>query len=511
MKHHVLVALALTGCGVDPNLAIDPSGIDPTCYHPDNYINPAIGQRGLVQWSADSLASAVDTGPSIMAAINDALANEGKLCRLPAGKYLVQRAPANTYNGKAGLSAHGYGIVVEGQGMDETTLVFAQDAELRALKGISFDPGCVKCGVKNLTIDGTGLYNTDPGEQTIAIDIGTNICTKQPCTEPVLDTLVENVRFLWNGSRGERWGDCVRVAGNTAASQSLNTRLIGLEGLSCGRSFVAWQRNANALEVSHSFIQGDNIGGTVFDGERTGGEGGKGAKITDNTILFSRPRAVGDDGYVISGTSEEDFQFDRNTIVGGRAAISCVRCSKGSISGNILDAENSMATEANIDVANLADQMHIKNNVITRRGGNGQCIKSQPHSGVGEYQLQIIGNTCRNYTDGAAIMVLGRGQSTVSGNDVVGNGGPNSVGIYATPSGGPFVNAGFNDNRIAGMTYSAMRLSGAGTYGFVATTVGLNTSVSSGPMRCENPQYSPPGGLLIGLNNWSTPSACVPQ
>jgi len=505
----LLLLAPLAACAADPNLSTDPSGIDPYCYHPANYVNTSLGQNGLVPWIEGVLGPTVDSGPSIMAAINDASANGGKLCRLPSGTFLVQRAGIHTYNSKAGISAHRYGIVIEGQGMDETTLVYAQDAEARALKGISFDPGCDHCGVKNLTIDGTRLHNTDAGEQTIAIDVGTNVCANQPCTQPILDTVIENVRFFWAGSAGERWGDCIRVAGNSVASQSRNTKIRNVEGVSCGRSFVAWQRNANALDISNFYVDGDGVKGTVFDGEATGAEDDTGTNVGPGFIWFNRPRTTADDNFVISGTSQNNFNVHDVQIIGGRAAITCVRCRRASITNNILDAENSRDTVANIELANLAEQADVSHNQIRRRGGAGSCIRSQPHSGISANLLNVVDNTCINDTDGAAILLAAPRLSKVEGNLLQGNAGPNSMGIYVTPTGDHVRGLGVNDNIISGMTYSAVRLSGTGGFGFVATIVDGNASTSSGAMRCENPQYSPVGGIKVGDNNWSTPSACV--
>jgi hypothetical protein len=509
----LVLFLALAACASEPHLSSDPSSVDPTCFHPANYVDSSRGQYGLVEWSSNSALPAVDSGASILAAINDATLYGGKVCRLPAGQFLIKRAPANTYNGRAGLSAHGYGIVIEGQGIEETTLVFDQDAEARALKGIQFDPGCDHCAVKNLTIDGTRLRNTDAGEQTIAIDVGGNNCPQQPCSTPVLDTVIENVRFFWAGAQGERWGDCIRVGGNTAASQVRNTRIRNVEGVSCGRSFIAWQRNANALDIAEFYVNGDGVRGTVLDGEASGGEGDTGTNIGPGFIWFDRLRTPADDSYVIAGTSQTNFNVHDVQIVGGRAAITCVRCKRSIIKGNILDAENSLTSLANIDLANLAEQADVSSNQIRRRGGTGPCIRSMPHAGVSANLLNIVDNTCINDTEGASIMAVAPRASKIEGNLLQGNGGPNSIGIYVSPvTGGDHIRGlAVNDNVIVNMTYSAVRLSGVGNLGFSGTIVDGNVSTSSGPMRCDNSQYSPPGGIKLGDNNWSTPAACVLQ
>jgi hypothetical protein len=472
------------------------------CFDPVDY--------GAVPWTTEPLPDAPDSRPGIQAAIDDACASGGGRVCLRDGRWRISRAPAGSYNRFAGISWHCSGVHLTGNGPD-TVIAMAGDAGAATFFGIALDPGASDSVIRDLTIDSTELFNTDLGEQTHAIVVGTNVCAGATCEMPIANTTIQRVGFRHDGQPGERWGDCIRVAGNTPATQAFNTKLLDLDFTMCGRSGVAIQRNANALTISRSFFAADLIGGTPVDGEATGGEWDDGLIVSHNQIWKFLP---GGDTYMISLTSQRHFSIDHNllrgVLLGGRGCISAVRISDGTIDHNECSANDAVETTSMIDLANLADNVVVSGNVLRRSGGAGQCIKSQPHSGIGATGLSIKGNTCINDTDGAAIMLAAVKDTTVSGNILRGNGGPSSMGIYVFPTDAHVENLGVNDNRVRGMAHSAIRLGATDGFGFTATTVALNTSAASGPFRCENPQLIPPGGIVAGLNNWSTPATCAP-
>lgn len=481
------------------------------CFEPVDY--------GAVAYTGDPTlmaSTAVDSRPGIQAAIDAATAaGGGKVC-LGDGTWFVTRAPAGSYNRFAALSTHAAGLELAGAG-PRTVLAAAGDAGASTFYLFSADPGASEVVIRDLTIDGTQLYNTDHGEQTHAIVIGSSVCAGALCSAPTAHTTVERVTFNWDGPTGERWGDCVRVAGNSAATKAYDTKLLGLNFLMCGRSGIEIQRNAVALIIAHCFFAADMIGGTSIDGEATGT--GVGEDQWDDGVAIHHNEVwkllAGGDNQMISVTSTKNFSIDHNILrgifLGGRGCITAVRVKDGTIDHNVCSAQEATANLGLIDIANLAENVVLDTNTMRRSGGAGYCIKVAPHSGVGAVGLRVVNNGCVNNTDSVAIMLQGAQRSTVANNDLAGSGGPNSMGVYVSPVGAVVTNLGVTDNRFAGMTYAPVRLVATGGFGFRTTVVALNTSETSGPgLRCDNPTLNAAGGIVAGLNNWSTAATCAP-
>ena len=434
-------------------------------------------------------------------AIDAASVSGGDVCFGP-GVWDLTRSPPGTYNRFAALSIHAPRVNIRGAGKYATTLKMSGDADRRTAWTIALDPGTDGTTISDLAIDTAETFNQD--EQSHAIAIGTGVCAGVLCAAPVANVTVQRVRFNHPVRAGERKGDCIRVAGNTPATQARNIKLLDLDIMSCARSGIAMQRNVNGLVISRSYFYGDSIGGSMIDGEATGGEGDTGLVIADNFLWRTVP---GGDTYGISLTSQTHFSVHDNISIG--RGVTCVRCTDGSIHHNTFDVTDALAETGVIDLANRAERVSVDHNMIRRRGGPGSCVKVVPHSGVFPGPIDVTHNECTNETDGAAILLDSVRDVGVDGNILIGNGGPNSTGIYVQGSRG-IENLSIVGNKIRGMTFAAVRLVSSAAATFVATTVGLNTSGTSGPgLLCDNPQMIPPGGIVQGLNNWSTAATCA--
>lgn len=455
----------------------------------------------------------IDSRPGIQRAIDEAsFAGRGRVC-IGDGDWFVTRAPVGSYNRFAALSTHGTGVELAGTGQGTARIVAAGDAGAFAYYIISLDPGARDISIHDLAIDTTGLTNTDAGEQTHAIAIGTSVCSGATCSLPVANVSVQRVAFKHAGPPGARWGDCVRVAGNTPATRAQNIRLVDLDLNKCGRSGIALQRNADAVTVANSHFDWDEIGGTPFDGEATGGEWDEGLVVSNNQIwrrhVSGPPLGVGDT-YAIALTSQRGFTVTGNVVRGGRGCVTAVRILDGTISNNTCASDDATATAALVDVANLTENVAVTGNTLRRSGGAGHCIRSQARNGFGANGLTITGNTCVNATDGSGVMLLGGGDVVVAGNRLLGNGGSSSTGVYATPLGETFDGLVISGNLARGMAFSAVRLAATGGRGFVGARVDGNVSRLSGPLRCDNGALNTPAGsVIIGANSWSAAPVCV--
>lgn len=492
-----LLLVLAAACSVDtgPATSIATSAVVGGCVDPTTF-----GAQPLVPGLAPT-----DSRPAIQQAVDVVDAGGGGRVCLGEGSWYVTRAPAGSYNRFAAISTHGTNVEISGVSRDQTRLVAFGDAGASAFFVISVDPGATNTTIRDLTIDTTGLVNTDAGEQTHAIAIGTSVCAGALCQQPIANTTVQRVAFLHDGPPGERWGDCIRVAGNAPEIAAVNTKLLDLDLLLCGRSGVAMQRNANYLQVSRSYFAGDAIGGGMVDGEATGGQGSRGLVVSGNMFVRFAP---GGDNFAVAMTSQDDFAVHDNVFIGRGAT--CVRCANGSIHHNVFSTTDVVATLGVIDLANKQDRISVDHNKIIRRGGAGPCIKVVPHAGVFPGPVSVDANHCTNETEGAAILLDSVQDASVHANNLVGNGTAASTGVYVQGS-RPIENLVIAGNRIRGMTFGGVRLVSSASSTYAAATVYGNVSRSSGPgLRCDNPQFLPAGGVVVGLNNWSTPATCTP-
>lgn len=457
----------------------------------------------------DLLLPAFDCRPAFQAAVDACIAAGGGDVVVGPGRWLLSRAPAGSYNRFAALSFHGPNVRLVGAGTLQTTIVMAGDAGASTFNGIQLDPGASNVVIGGFTIDSTGLYNTDLGEQTHAIVIGSGVCTPINGTDhmPVRDVVVRDVRFLHDGAAGERWGDAIRVGGNTEATAVINVKLLNLDFLKVGRSGVAMQRNVNGLLIQGCYFDANNIGGSAIDGEMTPGSGlpsewPVGLVIDGNTIVRT---LAGGDNYAISMTSQVEFAVTGNVLVG--RGISMVRCSQGSVVCNTIDATDQLAQLGSIAIDNLCRDIVISGNTVRRRGQAGPVVKVQPHSGVFPGDLIITGNAITNETEGAAIMLVSPRDTIIASNKLTGSGAPASMGVYVDAGSRDVEGLVITGNVFRGAAYAPVRLAANASHGFIGAAVTGNVSRASGPgIRVDNPQSVTAGGIVAGLNNWSTAS-----
>lgn len=461
----------------------------------------------------DARTGAPDCRPGIQAAIDACVAAGGGDVVLGPGHWRVSRSPAGTYNRFAAISCHGANVRIVGAGKLQTTLVLAGDAGAATFTAIQLDPGASNVLIEGFTIDTTGLFNTDAGEQTHAIAIGSGNYTATNGTDqmPVRDVVVRDVRFLHAGAAGERWGDAIRVGGNTEQTPAINVRLVGLDFVKVGRSGIAMQRNVRGLLIQGCYFDADNIGGTAIDGEATGGGWDTGLVVDGNQIVRTLP---GGDNFAIALTSQTHFAVTNNVIRG--RGISLVRCADGVIANNVVDTTD-MDTVGVVAVDNLCRDVVFTGNTLHRRGKNGTCIQVQPRNGVFPVGVVIANNAITNDTDGAAVLLSGASDVVVTGNKITGNGSASSIGVYADAGLRAVENLAVTGNTFRGCGYAAVRLATKTptatepARSFTGCAVTGNVSRASGPgLRSDNPAHVPPGGIVSGLNNWSTPGWAPP-
>jgi hypothetical protein len=473
---------------------------------------------GAVPWTDQ--ASPPDAREGIQAAIDRAIEEGGGVIDLGENTWFVTKAPPGAYNHFACLSLHGANVHIRGRGPLQTKIVAFGDAGRQTMNILQFDPGASNVIAEGFTIDTTGLFNTDLGEQTHAIVIGSGVSTPINGTDqmPVKDILVRDVRFLHKGVAGERWGDAIRVAGNTPATAAINIRLVNLDFSLVGRSAIAMQRNVKGLHIGGCYFDGDNIGGTCIDGEATGGGWDEGL-VVDSCQMVRR--APGGDNFAIAMTSQTNFAITNNVIIG--RGIALVRGTDGIIANNSIDATDVPAQLGVVAIDNLTRDVIFSGNTVRRRGLAGPVVKVQPHSNVFPEGLVFSGNAITNETDGAAFFLISIRDVALSGNKIVCSGGPSSMGIYADAGQQQVENLVVNGNVFRGCAYACVRLVAVAAKletptsppvparGFVASVIAANVSRVCGPgVRADNGASIPPGGVVVGLNNWSTASTWTP-
>ena len=213
----------------------------------------------------------------------------------------------------AALSTDGAHVEIVGAG-PSTILDASGDQGGGKTVAISIDPGAKDVKVKDLTIDTSGMTNTD--EQSHAIEIGSGVCTTSngTCSMPVEDISVEGVRFVHpTAPTGQRKGACIRLLGNTAPTQVRHVKIIGVTFALCARSGIAVQRNVNSLKViGNHFLP--NRWDQAFDGEASGGEGDARLELIGNT--FDEDTAIAQGDHSVSLTSQSGAVVSDNTFNG---------------------------------------------------------------------------------------------------------------------------------------------------------------------------------------------------
>jgi hypothetical protein len=484
----IAVAIAFVACSHSPSTSSTTSPLTGTpggCIDPATY--GAIPNDGL------------DDRPAIQSAIDAAAAAGGREICLGAGVFDVTTAPIGSYNRFAALSWHAPNVILSGAGELATVLRVSGDQGGAGPIGIvSLDPGAMGAAIRDLAFDTISATNT--GEQFHAIEIGSGV-GDTPTGPSVTGVIVERVRFDHPVIPGQRKGDCIRLLGNSEASEVRNVRLADLDFSACARSGVSMQRNVNVLTIARSYFDADKIGGAPIDGEATGGGWDHGLVIEANH--FVRVAAAGEP-YAIELTSQTNYAITGNVFVG--RGMFAYRTTDGAITGNSFDATD-VITGGVVELQNQAERIAVTGNTIRRRGSNGNAIHLAPHSGGMPTGVAIVGNTIRNETDGACIYVHSLVDAVVAGNQCIGGSGPNSMGVYLPAISRQVEDVAIANNTFRGFTYAAIMVV-PGPYPVVGVVVSGNVSMASGPMRCPNASLIPIGGLLRAANLWSVAETC---
>lgn len=366
-----------------------------------------LGLRGVASACEDPVdyGAIPDDGMSDRAAIQAAIDADpfGTVC-LGLGRWTVERAPLTAYNRFAAVATHS-GTAITGQGPG-TVLELVGDQGGGGVSVISIDPGAFGARISDLTIDTSAATNTD--EQTHAIQVGSSVCLSPllgGCL-PVLNTRIDRVVFIHPAAAApSRKGDCVRLLGNSAASQVRRVSLVGGVYSQCARSGVSIQRNVYELSIVGNLFQ--NATDQDIDSEPTGGVGDLNSDVLISSNIFADDRASsqGDHAVTIGGAGGPMARVVvSNNIFNGRG-IRLYRSSDVVISGNVIRADMTAPGSGVIEAGNVTDGLTIIGNTIRRVGAAGPLIRTFPQSGAFPGPLSILSNRLIQGTASDAVYV----------------------------------------------------------------------------------------------------------
>jgi hypothetical protein len=439
----------------------------------------------------------VDDRVPAQQALDAAGATGGRVC-FGAGVWMLTRAPVGSYNRFAALSTHGQHVEISGEG-PRTVLSIGGDQGGGSTFGIALDSGASDIRLRDFVIDTSGMTNTD--EQTHAIAIGTGVCTSAngTCSMPVVDVSVERIRFVHPDLPGFRKGDCIRLLGNTAATEVLRTKIIGNTFTNCARHDVTIQRNVNSLTIIGNHFASPQVDQHI-DGEASGGEGDERIEISGNTF-DSAGTTQGD--YAVALTSYKYAVISGN-VFNGRG-LRLYRSTDSVVSGNVFNT-TFKGTAGVIEVGNVADRTVIAHNVLYRRGAAGPAIRITPHSGGMPSELLITDNSITNETDGAGIYMESPQDVTISNNSIrFPMSTANTMGIMLRAISRPLDGVIISNNRIVGARYAGVRLAASPQPFVDVTLTGNQVRGSNVGLRCEGAGGFQP--IISAGNKWG-PKVC---
>jgi hypothetical protein len=435
----------------------------------------------------------------------------GRVCFGP-GRWLLSRAPAGSYNRFAALSTHGAHVEIVGAG-PTTVLEVSGDQGGGSTFVISIDPGARDVKVKDLTINTSGMTNTD--EQTHAIAIGSGVCTtglNGTCSMPVEDISIEGVRFIHpNPPSGQRKGDCIRLLGNTVATQVRYVKITGVTFATCARSGIGVQRNVNSLKViGNHFLP--NRWDQAFDGEATGGESDARLELIGNTFDENTTIAQGD--HSVALTSYFGAVISGN-IFNGRG-VKLYRTSDVILTGNTFDATMDSG-EGVIEVGNVAARLVVGHNIVRRRGAAGPLVRIVHHSGGTATHLTINANQLWNETAGSGIHMESAQDVSVTSNELQWQvPATSSFGIFLASTVHQADGVLIQGNRINGFLSAAVLLAARQLFESVSVVGNMARGTSTG-LQCSQSVaglFHKP--IVHASNFWLAPNDCsittlVPQ
>jgi hypothetical protein len=418
-----------------------------------------------------------DRGPA-QQALDDASTTGGRVC-FGAGVWTLTRAPAGSYNRFAALSTHGQHVEISGEGPG-TVLRIGGDQGGGATYVISLDPGASDIRLRDFVIDTSGMTNTD--EQTHAIAIGTNVCTPTngTCSMPVVDVSVERIRFVHPRLPGTpKKGDCIRLLGNTPATEVLRTKISGNTFTDCARSDVGIQRNVNSLTIIGNHFASPRVDQHI-DAEASGNEGDNRIEIMGNT--FDSPATTQDD-YAVGLPTYKYAVISGNVFNGW--GVSLYGSTDSVITGNLFDVTFKKPGGV-ISVSNVADRTVIADNVIYRRGVAGPGIRVAQHAGGMPSEVMITGNSITNVTDAVGISMESPQDVTIAHNAIrFPTPTANTMGVHLLANKRAIDGVMIANNRIVGALKAGVQLEAA-PHPFVDVTLtGNQVRGSNFGLRCE--------------------------
>lgn len=422
---------------------------------------PAVSQR--------TDAVEVQSARPMLQSALDAVCGGGTVT-VPAGRWVLDRAPAGSYNRFAALSTHCNDIMIRGVG-PESVLALEGDQGGQSIAVISIDPGAAHIRVADLTIDTSAATNTD--EQTHAIATS-GVCSGSTC-QPIRDVSIERVTFRHPRTEAlHRKGDCIRLLGNSDTTRLIGTRIVGNDFAECARSAIMIQRGVTDLVIAGNTL---NAVKTCIDGEATGGYD---ARITITGNAF-RPGCSPS----LSLTNTTGATVVGNTMASG---VTVYRSTGVAIMGNTVTQEATGDT-GTIDVANVCDGLAISGNTIVRTGAMGPVIKLAPHSGGICQHAAITGNSITQQTAAWGIYLESVSAVAVTGNQLTFASAPAYSGIYersvlAAPITGVIV----ANNLISGpLTYGVQLHASPGQFGAGVVVKDNLATGTTFPLYLNNP------------------------
>lgn len=411
----------------------------------------------------------------------------GGTVSLPAGRFVVSRAPIGSYNRFAALTIRGQYVTLRGVG-PETVIAIEGDQGASTTIAVDILPGAEHIRIADLTIDLSGTTNT--AEQTHAIATS-GTCDGDSC-KPIRDVLIERVTFRHPRNTETRKGDCIRLLGNSEATRLYGVRIVNNDFAECARSAVTIQRGAYDLIVSGNTLSATK---TCIDGEATGGPTDIDAHLTISGNVFRQGCEP-----ALSLTSYQGATITGNTIAG---AVTLYRSRQVAMVGNVIEHAATSAA-GTIDVANVCDGLSLTGNTVTRTGVAGPVVKLEPHSGGVCSGVVVAANTLTQTTAFHAFYAESVSDLAVTGNRVrfVGTGEKMS-GIYerAVVAVAPVTAVNIQGNVITGGATYGVTLQGHPAQFGQGVSVTGNTAV--GPMfglYCKDSGYTAP--IVAYGNAW---------
>jgi len=320
----------------------------------------------------------VDDREAIQAAIDEAGRRRAEVC-LPAGELQVSRR----FGKIASLEITGTGVTLRGEGAGSRLSMLDQpgDEDHR-------DWWVIKVSgrdhvLRDFAMDGSARGVTD--EQTHLIQI----------VGPARHVRLEQLALTLPTQTISRGGDCIRMLGERGAEVE-DVSIIGVRGLKCARSFIAFQRF-----VSHVLLRdvlAVEVKNSAIDMEPTGG-----GAVHDVVIQRSEFRRSVAGSYTISLAGNAKVPSERLVIEDSQieGSIQLFRVHDATIHYNRISSD--IAQRPLIKIQKDSKQIRIDSNLIERSSSPGPGIELTSHHGLWPTDITIRNNEITMTAGGRAI------------------------------------------------------------------------------------------------------------